>query len=278
MKINSVGCLLLCTLALVFVGGARAADDVAYTGGAHPEHAKPGEVWCLITTPPQFKTVSEEVMCAPASCRFEKIPAVYEMQSEQVCSRKESTRCIDIPAVYKSESYEVQKCASRTEWQTVDCDNVNVSVAAKEQKGKCVALVTIPATFETLCRQVCVTPASTRTEVIPAEFKTVEKRVCTSEESQRRIEVPARYETRTKEVCVSNEQKVWRLSSCSAPAGVASCGKCEQPKTRCNSCDQPKAKCHTCNTCNTGCGETVVLMYDNNYNDGLTSHINGRRR
>ncbi|HEY3323672.1 MAG TPA: hypothetical protein VGP72_24675, partial [Planctomycetota bacterium] len=59
---------------------------------------------------------------------------------------------------------------------------------------------------------------------------------------------------------------------------VASCGKCEQPKTRCNSCDQPKAKCHTCNTCNTGCGETVVLMYDNNYNDGLTSHINGRRR
>ena len=213
MKINRLYFLLLCTLALV--GGAHASTaEIAYTGGDYPDGAKPGEVWCLITTPPQFKTVSEEFLCQPASCRFEKIPAVYEMQSEQVCCKKESTRCIDIPAVYKTESYEVQKCACRTEWQKVDCDNVNVSADTKEQKGVCMTLVRVPATFETRCRQVCVTPASTRTEVVPAQFKTIEKRVCTCEKSERRIEIPARYETRTKEVCVAPNRKVWRLTSC----------------------------------------------------------------
>jgi len=353
MQINRKYCLLLCTLALVAGARAGATEDIAYTGGAYPEHAKPGEVWCLITTPPQFKTVSEEYMCQPASCRFEKIPAVYKTETEQVvcqkerkrcidipavyetvceqvCSkpegrrcikipaeyetrteqvicRPESTRCINIPAVFKTESYEVEKCASRTEWQNVKCDNVNVSVDGKEQKGKCVALVVIPATFETLCKQVCVTPCSTRTEVIPAEYKTiekrvcvkpcsetfevipaefksvdkrvcvkpcsqtfevipavyktVEKRVCTCEESQRRIEIPAVYATRTKEVCVGNESKVWRLSSCPAPIGVASCNKCEVKEEKCNTC---------CDA------EQTVFMYGG-YNDGETQHIHGRR-
>src|SRR5207302_709599 len=137
MQVNKMYCLLLCTLALVAGARAGATEDVAYTGGAYPEHAKPGEVWCLITTPPQFKTVSEQYECQPASCRFEKIPAVYKTETEQVVCQKESTRCIDIPAVFKTESFQVEKCPSRTEWQKVDCDSVNVSVEAKEQKGKC---------------------------------------------------------------------------------------------------------------------------------------------
>ena len=50
-------------------GAGANAQDVAYTGGSNPEHAKPGEVWCLMTTPPTFKTVSEQYECKPASCR-----------------------------------------------------------------------------------------------------------------------------------------------------------------------------------------------------------------
>ena len=255
MQVNKTYCLLLCTMALI-AGAAGATDDVAYTGGAYPEHAKPGEVWCLVTTPAQFKTVSEEYMCQPATCRFEKIPAVYKTETEQVICQKESTRCYSIPAVYKTESYQVEKCASRTEWQNVNCDGV--STDAKEQKGRCVALVTIPASFETRSKQVCVTPASTRSEVIPAVYKTVEKRVCSCEESQRRIEIPAVYATRNKQVCVGNEQKVWRLSSCPAPIGVASCNKCEEK--HCDTCDY----------------EPTVYMYGG-YNDGETEHIHGRR-
>jgi hypothetical protein len=122
-----------------------------------------------------------------------------------------------------------------------------------------VALVTIPATFETHCKQVCVTPASTRTEVIPAVYKTVEKRVCSCEESQRRIEIPAVYATRTKQVCVGNEQKFWRLSSCPAPIGVASCNKCDAKEEKCNTC-----------------AEATVYMYGG-YNDGETQNIRVRR-
>src|SRR5437868_10946695 len=189
MKFTNVCCSILYSVALIVFARAGAAGDIAYNGGDHPEHASAGEVWCLITTPPQFKTVSEEYMCQPASHKCERIPAVYEMQSEQVCCKKEGTRCIDVPAVYKSESYQVEKCGCRTEWQKSDCDKVNMS--ADEQKSNCMVLVKIPATFETRCRQICVTPATTQTEVIPAKFKTIEKRVCVSAESERRIDFPA---------------------------------------------------------------------------------------
>lgn len=263
MQNNKMCCLLLCVVGLIGSASLRATEDVPYNGGSHPEHAQPGEVWCLITTPPQYKTVSEEVLCKPASCTYETIPAVYKTVCEQVCCKKESTRCIPVPAVYKTETYEVQKCPSRTEWQSVDCDNINVSVDAKEQKGKCVALVTIPAVFETRTREVCVTPASTRTEVIPAEYKTVEKRVCETPESKRRIDIPAVYETRTKEVCVGPERKVWRLTACKAPEGVANC----------NTCEEKKEKCNPCNTC---CEEPTEYMYDGDYRDGVTQRLHNK--
>jgi hypothetical protein len=251
-------------LTLVLGAGAN-AQDVAYTGGSNPEHAKPGEVWCLMTTPPTFKTVSEQYECKPASCRFEVTPAVYEMQSEQVLCRKESTRCYPVAAVYKTESYQVEKCASRTEWQKVDCDSVKVSGDVKEEKDRCVALVTIPASYETRSRQVCVTPASTRSEVIPAQYKTVEKRVRTCEESKRRIEIPAQFATRTKEVCTGNGSKFWRLSDCPAPIGVPNCNKCNEKKEK--------------TPCNTGCADHAKrdeIVYDSNYNETATARISRR--
>jgi hypothetical protein len=240
MQISKMCGFFLCSMMLVLSAVVGATDDVAYTGGSNPEHAKPGEVWCLVTTAPQYKTVTERYECKPASCRFEVIPAVYEMQSEQVCVRKESKRCIAIPAVYRTETYNVEKCPARTEWQKVDCDATNVTASADESKGRCVALVAIPATFETRSRQICVSPASTRSEVIAAEFKNVEKRVRTCEESKRRIDVPAEFATRTKEVCTDNGKKVWRLSSCPAPIGVPNCNKCEE-KTKCSPCEKNRS-------------------------------------
>src|SRR4051794_32978435 len=82
MRVNKWSCLFLCAAAVIGGSCFTQNTEVAYTGGAYPEHAKPGEVWCLVTTPATFKTVSEEYTCQPASCRFEKIPAVYVMESE----------------------------------------------------------------------------------------------------------------------------------------------------------------------------------------------------
>ncbi|HEY3320470.1 MAG TPA: hypothetical protein VGP72_08390 [Planctomycetota bacterium] len=203
-----------------------------------PSIAKPGEVWCVVTTPARFESVCEQVMVEKASCRYETIPAVYENQCETVCCREESKRCHDVPAVYKTETYSVQKCAERTEWKKVDCCNADLS--GGEHKGDCYGLVTIPAKFETCSRQVLVTPASKWWETIPAEYKTVEKRVCVSPESKRRIDIPARYETRTKQVCVDPGHKVWRLTTCSVPT-ASDCGCAEKPA--CKTCLDP---CSTC--------------------------------
>jgi len=212
MYVNRNLCLFLC--ALVFVGGKWVhSQDVPYNGESRPTHAQPGEVWCLVTLAPDYRTVTEQVMCQPASCTYETIPAKYETRSKQVMCKKESKRCINIPAEYADECYEVLKCPARTEWQRVNCD-ANVTLNQCEEKGACYGLVTIPTVYETKTRRVCVKPASATYEVIPAEYKTVEEEYCVQAKSKRRIEIPARYETRSKQICVSSGVKVWRLTSC----------------------------------------------------------------
>ena len=86
--------------------GARASDEIAFDGGKPPQ-AQPGECWCLVELPPQYKTVTERVMVAPETCRVEPIPAVYETRSERVCVRPESKVCREIPAEFRTESYRV---------------------------------------------------------------------------------------------------------------------------------------------------------------------------
>ena len=215
------------------------ADVPFYTGGGDkPSFAKVGEVWCLVTLPPMFETVSEQVLAAPESSTCETIPAVYETISEKVLVSPARETCIKTPATYRTEEYTVTKCPARTEWREINCASVNVN--ADEQKGNCYGLVTIPEITETRCRQVLVTPTSFHYETIPAEYKTCEKTICVKAEARHETIIPARYETRTKEVCVSSGQQVWRLSDCSAPA--IECSSCAEKKS-CNSCNP----CRTCN-------------------------------
>jgi hypothetical protein len=240
------------------------ADVPFYGGGDKPSHAMPGEVWCLVTLPPVYKTVGEEVMVAPASFTCETIPAEYETVSEKVCVSPAKERCINIPAEYRTETYTETVCAARTEWREIPCSTV--TLAAGEKQGVCFGLVTIPEVTKECSRQVLVTPASTKYETIPAEFKTVEKTICVKAEATRRTEIPARFETRTKEVCVSSGQKVWRLTDCIAPVVAADCSPCKvKVSAPCSPC---KVECSSCDTGN--------AMYENNYKDGYTSNMKTR--
>ena len=114
---NSLGvlCTLLCSVALL-PGVSNAADEIAYTEGSRPP-AGPGEVWCLVELPAQFKTVSEQVMVQPESCTFETVPAEFRTVQEQVCSRPASKRRSEIPAEYKTETFTfcTKKACSHTE-------------------------------------------------------------------------------------------------------------------------------------------------------------------
>jgi len=216
------------------------ADVPFYKGsGDRPTHAKPGEVWCLVTLPPVYKTVSEQVCVEPASFRCETIPAEYETVSEKVCVCPAKERCINTPAEYTTETYTVTVCSARTELREIECAEVNL--ASGETKGKCFGLVTIPAVTKECSRQVLVTPASTRYEAIPAEFKTVEKTICVKPEMKHQIDIPARYETRTSEVCVSCGEKVWRLTSCGVPEVSADCSTCKVRVS--DNCSPCKARC-----------------------------------
>src|SRR5579862_9219979 len=115
MRTASSVFVLLCTAALA-AGSCFAVDEIEYREGSRPP-AAPGEVWCLVTLPAQYKTVSERCMVAPASCRYETIPAEYETRTERVCSKPECKRAIEVPAEYTTETYQecVKKASCRKE-------------------------------------------------------------------------------------------------------------------------------------------------------------------
>src|SRR4051794_103225 len=107
MRQGKVQGLALCSMVLVGTVVTCSALDVPYEGGDHPANAKPGEVWCLVTIPGTTKTVTEQVLCQPASCRTETTPATYKTVTEQVLCKPEGKKCIEIPATYKTVTEQV---------------------------------------------------------------------------------------------------------------------------------------------------------------------------
>ena len=83
--------------------------------------------------PAEYKEVSKQVCCKPASCSYESIPAVYEDRECKVCTCGESKRKIEIPAKYETRTHEVQTCGVRKVWRKTEC-NATVTPAAAPAK------------------------------------------------------------------------------------------------------------------------------------------------
>lgn len=179
-----------------------------------PPNAKPGECYARVFIPPEYKSVTEEVLIQEESEQVEIIPAEYNWVEEEILVQEASEELEIIPAQYewfdtevlvKPASTEVIEVPAEYEWvdeqvlvksaHTVWKKGRGLVEKVNGATGEIMCLIEVPAQYKALRKQVLASPATTSTQTIPAEYRSVRKRVMTQAPSTRTKTIPARYET-----------------------------------------------------------------------------------
>lgn len=159
-------CLMGLMVAACFTSSAIAADtvkEVAFKEGQTPPAPEKGMVWCLVTKPAEFKTVTEKVQIQPATHYMESVPAVYEMKDQKIMTAPETKRAVYVPAEWKTVTEKVMVEEESTVLKVVPAtyktvEKVievapaynDVSYDAPVMKSKCEKIQVAPATSETV--------------------------------------------------------------------------------------------------------------------------------
>lgn len=97
-----------------------------------PEKAMRGDVFCLRTTPAEFKTIRTQCLVKPACTREITIPAEYQTIRRQLVACPARTKKVCIPAAYEDIQRTVMVCPERVKWEHVVCeDKVTAETANK---------------------------------------------------------------------------------------------------------------------------------------------------
>ncbi|NNM00007.1 MAG: hypothetical protein HKO62_04590 [Gammaproteobacteria bacterium] len=189
-------------------GGAVSGDALL------PPNAEPGQCYARVLVPPKFRTESERVLKSAASNRVETlpaefewveervlvreaseklelVPAVYETVTERVMVKPASTELVAVPAKYRTETERVLVKPERTYWKK----GTGPVTKVDEATGEILCLVTDPAVYKDVSKQVLVSDATTQEVAVPAEYATVEKRVMKTPPTTRTVTIPAEYKT-----------------------------------------------------------------------------------
>jgi hypothetical protein len=201
-----------------------------------PANARPGECYGQVTIPAVKKTVSEQILVAPADKKLaEIIPAKYDTVTETIIAQEESEELITIPAKYKTvtETVVVKPASTRivpvpAKYDTVT-EQVLVAPATTMWKkgvggaqsgdaptridsasGEVMCLVEVPAQYKTITKRVLVSPETTREEAVPAVTKQVTRRVVAEKARVETRKIPAVTKQITKRVLVEPEKPVFK--------------------------------------------------------------------
>jgi hypothetical protein len=209
--IRAIGMLAVVALGIGFLANAQAEDkkvnevwELPFEEGKAPPKAGPGEIWCLVTKPAEYKTITKTVTTLPETFYYEIVPAKFEMKEETVVVEPEKKIPVVTPAKYETKT--VQKLL----------------------KEATVRYEIVPATYEWVEEEVQVKSAGETLSVSQASYKTVTEKVLVKEAhkewhkidcdeqgviiSRREskddcyhlIEVPAQYQTVTKQVLTND--------------------------------------------------------------------------
>ena len=80
------------------------------------------DVFCLVSSPPEYKTVRTQCLVKPAGVQEVVIPAEYNTVRTQRVVHPATTKTISIPAEYQDVEQTVTIATGRMEWQRVNCD------------------------------------------------------------------------------------------------------------------------------------------------------------
>ncbi len=195
---------------------ALTALDSVYEDAAYllPPNAKPGECYARVFIPATEKQVERRVLVKEESERLDIVAAKYEWIDETIETQSASVELEVIPAQFETREKVVtvepereDQTAEAPIYETVE-EQVLVRAAYTtwqkgegpiqrydEATGEIMCLVTIPAEYVTIQKQVVRTPARVVTKPVAAKTQTLETRVMIAPPSTREIEIPARFET-----------------------------------------------------------------------------------
>lgn len=145
------------------------------------------------TDPAQFETVTKQVLVKAASERLEVIPATYGWETEEVLVKPASSKLVAVPARYETVTERVLVKPEHTIWKKGSGPITKVN----EITGEIMCLVTVPAEYATISKQLLVSEATMKEVPVPAVYKTVKRKVMTAAPTTRKIEIPAEYKTVT---------------------------------------------------------------------------------
>ena len=94
------------------------------------------DVFCLVTRPPERKTVQMQVQVKPAGVKEVCIPAQYETVRRQKLVTPATTRRHVTPAEYRDVERTVKVCDSRIAWKRVTCDRPDAERVTVTESGK----------------------------------------------------------------------------------------------------------------------------------------------
>jgi hypothetical protein len=81
-----------------------------------------GNVYCLKTTPAQYKTIKTECLVKPACVREVCVPAEYQTIRRQVVAAPAAVKKTCIPAEYEDVQRTVLVCPERIKWEHIVCE------------------------------------------------------------------------------------------------------------------------------------------------------------
>lgn len=138
----------------------RAAYDTWKPGTQTPIQKideKSGEIFCLVTVPAEYQTVTTRVLKTPATIHYEDIPAEYQTIKKSVLKTPETTRSVTVPAEYTDREVNKLVKAATTVTKVVPVDyerEIMTQVQGTSEKR-----VPVPAEYETVEQKVLVSPA-----------------------------------------------------------------------------------------------------------------------
>ncbi len=165
--------------------------------------------------PASYETVTEQVLVKEATVRYNVIPARYETVTEQVIKTPERTETVVIPAEYETYTEQVLVRPAYVTWKPGNglFGRSGVEGAAPADAGAGVATgellcrVEVPAEYETVTQTRIKTPERTEVKVIPATFETVSREVVAEAPQVVEEVIPAVYETVTVQKLVTAAQE-----------------------------------------------------------------------
>lgn len=206
-----------------------AALDSVYEDASHllPPNAKPGECYARVFIPATEKQIERRVLVKEEAERLEIVPAKYEWTDETIETQSASMELEIVPAQFETREKTVviepereEQTAEEPVYETVE-EQVLIRAAYTtwkkgegpiqrydEATGEIMCLVTVPAEYVTVQKQVVRTPARVVTKPIASKTQTLETRVMVAAPSTREIQIPAKFETVKVQKLVSPAQIV----------------------------------------------------------------------